>query len=116
MRNTISEGDFDRRYIDKNVIKKSKDNWEILNPVNPIDNLADQWNEDAEKAMLFFKWAEVMKENLVNTKEKDDIDVITGVERGFGSDFVRKSIDRSAYTPKIEKTIPEREPWRMNDR
>ncbi|MGL4863240.1 nucleotidyltransferase domain-containing protein [Cetobacterium sp.] len=116
MRNTISEDDFDKRYINKNVIKKSKDNWEILNPVNPTDNLADQWNEDPEKAVLFFKWTEVMKENLVNTKEKDDLDFITGVERGFGSDFVRKSIDRSAYTPKIEKTIPERKPWRKNGR
>ena len=116
MRNTLSEEDFDQRYKEKTVIKKSKDNWEILNPVNPDDNLADQWNEDSEKPLLFFKWVEIMKENLINTKEKDDADFITGVERGFGSDFVRESIDRSTYIPKKEKTISERKPWRKYDR
>lgn len=116
MRNTLSEEDFDQRYKEKTVIKKSKENWEILNPVNPDDNLADQWNEDSEKPLLFFKWVKVMKENLVNTKEKDDVDFITGIERGFGSDFVRESIDRSTYIPKKEKTISERKPWRKYDR
>lgn len=116
MRNTLSDEDFDQRYKEKTVIKKSKENWEILNPVNPDDNLADQWNEDSEKPLLFFKWVEVMKENLVNTKEKDDVDFITGIERGFGSDFVRESIDRSTYTLKKEKMISERKPWRKYDR
>lgn len=105
MRNTLSEEDFDQRYKEKTVIKKSKENWEILNPVNPDDNLADQWNEDSEKPLLFFKWVEIMKENLINTKEKDDVDFITGVERGFGSDFVRESIDRSTYIPKRKNNI-----------
>ncbi len=115
-RKTLNQEDFDKRYKNKTVIKKSKDNWEIINPVNPEDNLADQWNEDPEKAEIFFKWVEVMKKDLVDTKDRDDIDFINGLERGLGKGFVEKSINKSLYKIPQVKEVAVNKPWRKYGR
>ena len=53
---TLTEEEFSRQYETKNTIRKSNGKWYIMNPVNPKDNLADSWNDNPEKAELFFKW------------------------------------------------------------
>lgn len=116
MRNTLTIEDFDMRYKNKQVIKKSKDDWEILNPVNPSDNLADQWNEDPEKAKLFFQWSKAMKRDLVNREDKDNEEFISGIERGFGTTFVRESLDVTKYRPLPLKQPEVQKPWKNNGR
>ena len=58
---TLQEEEFSRQYIDKNIDCKRKGIWYIINPVNPKDNLADSWNDNPEKAQIFFKWVKAMK-------------------------------------------------------
>ena len=35
--------------------------WWIENPVNPLENFADKWQEHPRKAQLFFEWLETME-------------------------------------------------------
>lgn len=36
--------------------------WWIANPVNPLENFADKWQEHPRKAKLFFEWLDVLDE------------------------------------------------------
>lgn len=87
----LFEENSDQRYLKKNVIKKTNYKWEILNPVNSNDNLADSWNEDKEKPELFFKWIEEIRKEFGIENEKE---YLTNLSNTFGmenlSDDVRK--------------------------
>lgn len=104
----------DLRYNDKKVIKKNFSKWEILNPVNPADNLADQWNEDPEKAELFFDWIENINQEFV---EKKDIEYLYALESVFGESYVENklassNLKRLLEISKEKKEITPSKPWR----
>lgn len=104
----------DLRYNDKKVIKKNFSKWEILNPVNPDDNLADQWNEDPEKAELFFDWIENINQEFV---EKKDIEYLYALESVFGESYVENklassNLKRLLEISKEKKEITPSKPWR----
>jgi hypothetical protein len=70
--------------------------WWIPNPVNPKENFADKWNEEPRKATLFFRWLGQVEADLTAAREQTG-----GIHRvgealapAFGSDVVRKSIER----------------------
>lgn len=110
---TMTEEAFSRQYETKNVIRKSNGKWQIINPVNPNDNLADSWNINPEKAELFFKWVKAMKKDYVDSLQIEDNDFVALLENNFGRDYVKKSINLNEYAnvvPTIIQNTPK--PWR----
>lgn len=65
----------DRRLI---VKKPRSEGWEIKNPVNPEENLADRWAEDDNaRAKCFFKWLKsvesFMEALLIDSTKENDV-------------------------------------------
>ena len=84
-----------------------------MNPVNPKDNLADSWNENPEKAELFFRWVKAMKKYYLDSLQIEDNDFVALLENNFGRDYVKKSINLNDYAsvaPTILTNTPK--PWR----
>lgn len=110
---TLSEVEFSRLYQTKNIIRKRGGKWFITNPVNPKDNLADSWNDNPEKAELFFKWVRAMKKDYLESFHIEDNDFVALLENNFGSEYVKKRInidDYVIYTPNTIANTPK--PWR----
>lgn len=110
---TLTEEEFSRQYQSKQTIRKSSGKWCIMNPVNPKDNLADSWNDNPEKAELFFKWVKAMKKDCLDSLQIEDNDFVALLENNFGRDYVGKSIDLNKYVsaaPTIITNTPK--PWR----
>ena len=40
----------------REFIELREGDWWVPNPVNPMENFADKWNEEPRKAQIFFKW------------------------------------------------------------
>ena len=112
--NLLLESEFDQRYKDKKVIKKSYNKWKIENPVNPEDNLADQWNEDSEKPVLFFDWINCINEDFIKSK---DTSYIYSLNNVFGESYVYSRLDTTKYRVLLEdkKELIPAKPWRNNE-
>ncbi len=93
-----SEDSFYKLYAEKMIIKRNKGKWEILNPVNSEDNLADSWNKDGKKADLFFSWIKELQNTFLNYNDRNDKEFFTIMESSFGSTFINKLFDRNKYT------------------
>jgi len=102
----IFRENLDQRYEDKIVIKKTNCKWEILNPVNPKDNLADSWNEDSEKPRLFFQWIENVKKEILIENERE---YLTNFSNIFGMENLDESVKQFLGTPESVTPI---KPWR----
>lgn len=102
----IFRENLDQRYEDKIVIKKTNCKWEILNPVNPKDNLADSWNEDSEKPRLFFQWIENVKKEILIENERE---YLTNFSNIFGMENLDESVRQFLGTPESVTPI---KPWR----
>lgn len=70
--------------------------WWIPNPVNPSENFADKWNEEPQKASLFFRWLSQVEADLTAAQQQ-----VGGIHRVgeslapvFGSEVVQKSIEK----------------------
>ncbi|MCS5421998.1 MULTISPECIES: nucleotidyltransferase domain-containing protein [Psychrilyobacter] len=96
-RQILDESSFDQRYKERIVIKKSGGNWSIINPVNPEDNLADQWNSDPEKAKLFFQWVENIQTELIDSFGLEDEKFISILEGAIGKTHLSSIIDTVDY-------------------
>lgn len=92
-----SEELFNKTYSEKVTIKKRENKWEILNPVNPEDNLADSWNDDKEKAELFFGWIKNLQKTFLGYKETNDKEFFSILESSLGSTYVNRYIERKKY-------------------
>lgn len=109
----LTEEQFMRQYENKTIIQKRNCKWCIMNPVNPMDNLADSWNSEAQKADVFFTWVKAIKRDYVESLQYEDNDFVALLENYFGSDYVKKSIDLKKYkneAPQIITSTPK--PWR----
>lgn len=110
----ITESEFSFKYKDKNIIRKFNEKWHIINPVNKYDNLADSWNDGSDKAALFFRWAERVKRDFLDSLNIDDNDFVALLENNFGIDYVKHSLDLNEYNsvpPRIITSTPK--PWRV---
>ena len=82
-------------------------NYLIKNPVNPLENFADKWNENPRKATLFFEWLEEAREDfkvLILKKGEGLLEVSKPLKRYFGENIVTR-----AFNDVAAQTLKERE-------
>ena len=105
---------FKERYSDKRIIQKKDGNWIIKNPANPEDNLANKWNEDSRIPEVFFKWAIVAKEQLIDSLQLSDEDFRAKAEAAFGRSIVQRGWGSkyNAELPRIISPDNYAKPWR----
>ena len=100
------------KYINKNIIRKRKGMWYIMNPVNPNDNLADSWNDNPEKAEIFFKWVKAMKKDCLDSMKLEDNDFVALLENNFGREYVKKNVKLENYVSAVPNVIMNTpKPW-----
>ncbi len=108
----LNESEFAEMYMSKKIIQRNNLKWEIINPVNPKDNLADSWNQGNKKAEMFFKWVKKLKDDYINSLVLDDDKFVALLENNFGKDYVNKSLDLSKYVRNEPKPlINTPKPW-----
>ena len=77
-----------------------------------IDNLADSWNDNPEKAQIFFKWVKAMKKDCLDSMNLEDNDFVALLENNFGRDYVKKNVkleDYDSVVPNVIINTPK--PW-----
>lgn len=92
-----NQKEFSLLYESKSILSKKEDKWTILNPVNPLDNLTDSWNEDSDKAKYFFEWVNQIKIDFIDSLILEDNKFINLLENSLGSQFVKSNIDMKKY-------------------
>ncbi len=92
-----NQKEFNLLYESKSILSKKEDKWTILNPVNPLDNLTDSWNEDSDKAKYFFEWVNQIKIDFIDSLILEDNKFINLLENSLGSQFVKSNIDMKKY-------------------
>lgn len=102
----LSKDNLDQRYANKVVIKKTNCKWEIINPVNPEDNLADSWNIDNEKPKLFFEWIEEIKKEFSPEKEREYLSNFSNI---FGYENLNDDMKKILGT---SENVAPMKPWR----
>lgn len=72
------------KYVVDNMhgyIEEINGEYQVLNPVNPLENFADKWNEDQSLRNHFDNWLKEVKKSLTPYNESIDI---------YGDDFQKK--------------------------
>ncbi len=90
-------------YIERDI----SGNYLIKNPVNPLENFADKWNENPRKATLFFEWLEEARSDfkmLALKKGEGLLEVSKPLKRYFGEGIVTM-----AFNDVAAQTLKERE-------
>lgn len=112
-RQVLSENDFIAQYGNTRTIISRRDNkWYIMNPANPEDNFADQWDNNTAK--LFFAWLKAAKNDLIDSMQLQDAEFRLVAENAFGSAAI-KNIWGSKYekiTPTPIQNVQVAKPWR----
>ena len=113
----LTEDKFAQQYVTEPIyLRKIKDKWVIPNPANPDDNLADNWTD--ETAENFFRWAEFVRKDLINSLQSTDSEFRLIVENAFGRSSVTKSWGNkysSTPLPEPARAMPSSKPWRIDD-
>ena len=107
---------FESCYNSKKVITRNNGKWEIKNPVNPKDNLADSWIQNSSKATYFFEWVKQLKKDFVDAFTYEDDEFIATLENGFGTSYVQRMIKKEHYNLKASQEISATpKHWRMHE-
>lgn len=111
----LTEESFAERYQGKSVIEKKGGKWIIVNPANPEDNLADQWNQDASIPKHFFVWAKAVREDLIDSLQMSDEDFRAKAETAFGLMTVANAWGNkyNKFAPKPVIPVIPAKPWRL---
>ena len=81
--------EFEQIYGNRNVFSRPDGKWYIANPANPEDNLADKWNQDTRIPTYFFRWANAVKTDLIESlQQEDEQQFRAAIENGFGNTSV----------------------------
>lgn len=104
----------------RKLIKCCNGEWCIENPVNPMENFADKWNETPRKKEVFFEWLDKI--------ERDHTELLFDTDLQRVDDSLAKSYgkikhleeEQSALIPAVPKTllnVPHREKplWLMSN-
>lgn len=89
---TMTFDEFTRKNGAHSAISKSKydGRWEIQNPANPEDNLADKWNENTDIPKYFFLWIKACFSDLTQSMTALDEDFRTRMENAFGTTVIQR--------------------------
>ena len=71
--------------------------WLVANPVEPRENFADKWNEQPERAQLFFEWLEQLGEDLRAAEQRSGQgahNVAMRLAESFGQEPIEKASAR----------------------
>lgn len=86
--------------------------WQVINPANPEDNLADKWNITADIPIRFFNWIKTAKKDLVDSMTFKDAEFRIFSENAFTPELV-KSLWGTKYNTSTAKPITHPpKPWR----
>lgn len=78
-----------QNYGERKYLSRADGKWNIPNPANPEDNLADRWNKDAKIPYYFFHWLKAVRKDLIDSLNVEDEQVFrTALENGFGEKTV----------------------------
>lgn len=85
----------------------------ILNPVNPLENFADKWEESVNKKNNFLKWLKQIKKDFGTLTSQTDVKILSeSLKASIGENIVSKSIDhisKQTHTYKmLDRLIAER--------
>ena len=88
---------FIQNYGERKYLSRADGKWNIPNPANPEDNLADRWNKDAKIPYYFFRWLKAVRKDLIDSLNVEDEQVFrrhlkTGLEKRLYLQFWAKSI------------------------
>lgn len=88
---TIAFTEFRRSYVDYTAITRENGKWLIQNPANPMDNLADKWNQNSDIPKIFFKWLSACQKDLIQSMKLDDQQFYIEMSNAFGSDVITRN-------------------------
>ena len=60
------------QYDKSPVLSYKNGKWNVPNPADPEDNLANKWNEDERIPKSFFKWVTTIKKDLFEVMTQED--------------------------------------------
>ena len=77
-------------YVASGIIQKRNGTWYIPNPVNPVENFADRWNDHgSKKSDAFFQWLLWVKQDLEQALQQGSP---AGFDRVLGKSFGGRAI------------------------
>jgi hypothetical protein len=92
----------------RTFIRRDRQKWYIANPVDPSDNYADSWDE--RTAQLFFRWAQAVKEDLIDIDAYTD-EMYRSVANALGEEAVRRAVPDIELSDSAIAATPTK-PWR----
>lgn len=112
----ISPSLFNQKYGNRIAITHENGTWEIQNPADPKDNLANKWNEDARIPRVFFGWISYCTTDLIESLSMSDTDFRTHVSNAFGSETIQKNWGNKylSIIPKPINTATVAKPYRKS--
>ncbi|MCG8539857.1 MAG: nucleotidyltransferase [Clostridia bacterium] len=115
-RQILNEKQFFSKYETRDIIQRIDGKWEIKNPVNPNDNLADAWNYDERLPKAFFAWCQLVRDDFNNIINNENKSFVNKLENSFGSNFVKSNFAVDKYLD-VElqnniSNIRQVKPWR----
>lgn len=112
-RQSVNEAAFQERFGVHTAITRPDGEWMMPNPANPDDNLVDGWNDDGRLAQFFFRWISVVREEILDSLQKKDLEFRAIMENAFGQNNIQK-VWKNLYNEKeavpVEKTTAAK-PW-----
>lgn len=96
----------------KTLIRYDGKEWNIANPSNPDDNLADSWNENSKNATYFFNWINAVLQDFNSLNNADNN---VGVINIFGESMLSRTDSGKKYIPQRSSPVSitaHNKPWR----
>ena len=82
------------------IEQRADGKYRISNPVMTIENFADKWNENPQKALEFFDW---VRKAYIDFTNLNEINTYSALEKAFKKLFSQKPVDRlmQKYSSKL---------------
>lgn len=100
----IQNDAFLQMYNSRVSITHTNGKWEIQNPANPDDNLANKWNDNPAIPKTFFGWVKICRKDLINSLNLPDTQFRSHMDSAFGATAIEKSWGNK-YRPVAPKPI-----------
>ncbi len=100
----------------RNIMSFDRGGWRINNPANPLDNLADTWQEDVRYSQCFFNWVNAVISDFEKITKGQDNEVAVNFVGWFGESVVKKRGYDKKYNinkPTPIEPVSQHKPWRL---